>query len=82
MTHGWKAMNHMIFLTPKREVICCHTAKNNFVITVHWNVGKISDLILSITTDYNFQWGVKPKYNSIIIFEEGDRMKSVSFSFT
>ena len=47
MTHGWKAMNHTIFLRPKRGgVICCHTAKNNFVITVHWNVGKISDLVI------------------------------------
>ena len=47
MAHGWKAINHTIFLRPKRGgVICCHTAKNNFIITVHWNVGKISDLIL------------------------------------
>ena len=41
MTHGWKAMNHMIFLRPKREGLC-HTAKNNFIITVHWSVWKIS----------------------------------------
>ena len=48
MTHGWKAMNHTIFLRPKREGL--HVVilpKNNFIITVHWNVGKISDLIVS-----------------------------------
>ena len=47
MTHGWKAMNPTIFLRPKKGgVICCHSAKKKIVITVHWNVWKISDLIL------------------------------------
>ena len=52
MTHGWKTMNHTIILEKKeRGVLCCHAAKNNFVITMHWNVGTISDLILPLCAE-------------------------------
>ena len=48
MTHGWKSNeSHNFFETKKCGVICGHTAKNNFIITVHCNAGKISDLILN-----------------------------------
>ena len=46
MTHGWKAMNHTIFLRPKIGGYMFSYCKTKFIITVHWNVGKISDLIL------------------------------------
>ena len=46
MTHSWKVMNHTKILDQKKGVIFCLTAKNNFFITVHWNVGDISDFIL------------------------------------
>ena len=41
MTHGWKVMNHTIFLRPKREGLYVFILpRKNFIITVHWNVGR------------------------------------------
>ena len=49
MTHGCKAMNHMIFLRPtKGGGICSYSAIINFVNTVHWNVWEISDLVIAL----------------------------------
>ena len=58
VTHGQKAMIHTIFLRPlkgglnvetsQRGVECCHSPIINFIITVHWMVGKISDLVVAL----------------------------------
>ena len=54
MTHGWKAMNHTLLLDQKERVYMSSYSQNNLIITVHWNVGKIIDLILFLHNSYFF----------------------------
>ena len=67
MTHGWKAMNHnKKNCDQKKGGLYVHTVKNNFIITVHWNVGKISDLILQfLVNTLIYVWDQTTKRNIV-----------------